>query len=99
GINLAGALNLLNAAAVFPVGRGTVEQLQALVAGSPAYFQVRGGGTNGGFLDALYADALGHPIDPVLRQLLINQLAARIVTRTQVALRVFTSAEYYTGLV
>src|SRR5262245_12161852 len=41
----------------------TVEQMEAGLAGSPEYFQNRGGGTNAGFLAALYQDALGRTID------------------------------------
>src|SRR5262249_36280357 len=37
---------------------GTIEQAEALITGSLEYFQVAGGGTNDGFLDALYRDAL-----------------------------------------
>jgi Domain of unknown function (DUF4214) len=42
----------------------TVEQLQANLAGSSEYFTNRGGGTNDGFLTALYPDFLGRPISP-----------------------------------
>src|SRR5262249_55866610 len=42
---------------------GTDEQVQVAITGSPEYFQTRGGGTNDGFLQALYQDALGRPID------------------------------------
>src|SRR5207248_4914976 len=42
---------------------GTVEQLEAALSGSAEYFQNRGGGTNDGFLAALYQDALGRPLD------------------------------------
>jgi uncharacterized protein (TIGR03118 family) len=41
----------------------TVEQMEAGLAGSQEYFQNRGGGTNNGFLAALYQDALGRAID------------------------------------
>jgi len=43
---------------------GTTEEVAAAIAGSPEYFQVRGGGTNTGFLNALYQDALGRALDP-----------------------------------
>jgi uncharacterized protein GlcG (DUF336 family) len=46
---------------------GTVEQVAANVLGSAEYYQTRAGGTPGGFLDALYADLVGHPPDPTTR--------------------------------
>src|SRR5262249_29653093 len=43
---------------------GTAEQAAAALAGSAEYYAVRGGGSAGGFLTALYRDALGRPLDP-----------------------------------
>jgi hypothetical protein len=48
----------------FLSGGGSVEQLEASILGSPEYFQNRGGGTNAGFLNAVYQDILGRTIDP-----------------------------------
>jgi hypothetical protein len=45
-------------------GGGSFEQLEASVLGSPEYLQNRGGGTNAGFLSAVYQDILGRAIDP-----------------------------------
>src|SRR5438552_1142861 len=42
----------------------TAEQVAAILAGSDEYFQTRGGGTNNGFLSALYQDAVQRAIDP-----------------------------------
>jgi hypothetical protein len=42
---------------------GSLAQLDALIAGSPEYFQSRGKGTTDGFLDALYHDALARAPD------------------------------------
>jgi uncharacterized delta-60 repeat protein len=42
---------------------GTAEQLEALFIGSVEYFNGRGGGTANGFLQALYGDVLGRPVD------------------------------------
>jgi hypothetical protein len=50
-------VNLMN-------GGVTLEQVQNRIAGSQEFFQVQGGATNAGFLNALYADALGRVIDP-----------------------------------
>jgi hypothetical protein len=36
----------------------TIEQVEAIIAGSPEYFSIRGGGTNDGFLTAIYGDLL-----------------------------------------
>jgi phospholipase/lecithinase/hemolysin len=43
---------------------GTLEQAAAQITASAEYFQTRGGGTNAGFLHALYQDALQRPLDP-----------------------------------
>ena len=43
---------------------GTLEQVEVAIAGSPEYFQTRGGGQMTGFLNALYMDALGRAVDP-----------------------------------
>lgn len=42
---------------------GTVEQLEAVIIGSGEYFARRGGGTNGGWLQAVYQDVLNRGID------------------------------------
>jgi hypothetical protein len=42
---------------------GTVEQVETALTGSSEYFRVQGGGTNDGFLDALYRDALNRTVD------------------------------------
>jgi hypothetical protein len=42
---------------------GTLDQVKAVVLGSAEYFFGRGGGTNFGFLNALYLDVLGRPLD------------------------------------
>ncbi len=61
---------------------GTDEQIAAIVAGSGEYFQNRGKGTNDGFLDAFYQDALNRPVDAAgrphgIRRWLMSRLAAR----------------------
>jgi uncharacterized repeat protein (TIGR01451 family) len=77
---------------------GTVEQLEALIAGSPEYFQRRGGGTNDGFLSALYQDGLNRAVDAGGRATW-DQVLATGLSRTQVAARLFSSVEYDTDLV
>lgn len=44
---------------------GTVEQLRSIITASSEYFQSRAGGTNAGFISAMYQDALGRAPDSV----------------------------------
>jgi hypothetical protein len=76
----------------------TVEQMDAGIVGSAEYFQNRGGGTNNGFLTALYQDALGRAVDPAGQNFFASQLAGGM-TAAQVAGAVFASAEFQQGLV
>jgi hypothetical protein len=77
---------------------GAVEQLAAAMAGSAEYFQSRGGGTNSGFLAALYLDALGRPIDSSGARSFGAALAAG-VSRSEVAASLLGSAEDHRFLV
>jgi NAD(P)H-dependent FMN reductase len=87
------------AAATALLGAGaTDEQLKAQVLGSAEYLAVQGGGTVHGFLNALYLDVLGRPIDPAAEALFSQQLA-QSATREQVALAVLTSLEARQDLV
>ncbi len=70
----------------------TVEQVRAGILGSPEYFEARGGGTNDGFLRALYLDVLGRALDP-RGQAGWGQLLALGVPRESVAFGVLTSLE------
>jgi hypothetical protein len=72
---------------------GTLAQLEAGVAGSAEYFQSRGGGTNDGFLAALYQDALGRAPDTT-GQAVFEQALASGVSQSQVAVAVFYSPEF-----
>jgi hypothetical protein len=76
----------------------TAEQLDADLVGSEEYFSTRGGGTNDGFLDALYQDALGRSPDPRGRSS-FDALLATGERRTQVADMIFGSPEYQHDLV
>src|SRR5207302_1312669 len=69
---------------------GTVDGLAAILAGSPEYFQTRGGNTNDGFLDALFLDALNRTVDPGARTFYDQQLSSG-TSREQVALEVFNT--------
>jgi len=73
------------------------ESIAALLAGSTEFFNDNGG-TNAGFLNALYQDALGRAADPA--GLAFWQRALQTgTTRTQVATAIFGSSEYLTDLV
>jgi hypothetical protein len=71
----------------------TLEQLAAVIVSSEEYFQQRGGGTNDGFLTALFQDALDRQIDYGAKTSFEQELAHG-VTRAQVADQVFGSKEY-----
>jgi hypothetical protein len=78
-------VNLLNSG-------GTVQELSANLLGSAEYFLAQGGGTNQGFLEAMYQDVLLRPIDPAA--LAYDQLyLVQGGSRSQLALSVTTSVE------
>jgi hypothetical protein len=77
---------------------GTLEQVAADIVGSGEYYLTRAGGTNAGFLDALYQDALGRNIDPTGQSYFGGQLAAG-ASRNQIASAIFGSTEYRQDLV
>jgi RHS repeat-associated protein len=76
----------------------TDEQVAAIFLCSPEYFHKRGGGTNDGFLKALYPDVLDRPIDPAGEAAWLRYLAAGH-TCQQVAEAIFASPEYLRDLV
>jgi hypothetical protein len=76
---------------------GSLQQLEADVVGSAEYFQSRGGGTNDGFLRALYQDALGRSVDPT-GQAAWGQALASDVSPVQVAAAVLASPEFLQDL-
>jgi hypothetical protein len=88
---------LANSVAFLTAG-GTVEQLGAVIAGSAEYFQTRGGGTNTGFLNALYQDVLNRPIDAGGQTGFLAALTNG-ATRIQVAASIYGSTEYRQVLV
>jgi hypothetical protein len=77
---------------------GSDEQFKAILLGSAEYFAGQGGGTNDGFLNALFLDVLGRTIDPASEQL-FTQALATTETRADVALDVLTSTEARQDLV
>jgi fibronectin type 3 domain-containing protein len=79
-------------------GGGTDEQLEAAIIGSTEYFNNQGGGTNNGFLSALFRDVLNRAIDSVGLSGLGQDLASGM-SRQEVAQAVFTSSEARQDLV
>src|SRR5262249_38449496 len=71
------------------------EKVAALLAATPEYFQSRGGGTNNGFLNALYMDALNRA--PTLAEQ--QQFAQSGYNRLQAAAQVFGGKAYREKLV
>src|SRR5262249_19470563 len=81
----------LEAFAGFLAGGGAVAQVKAALLGSAEYFQ-KSGGTNDGFVTALYRDVLGRDADPGGPQAVLAQLAGG-AARGAVALTVVASRE------
>jgi streptogramin lyase len=77
---------------------GTVEQVETALTGSAEYFRVQGGGTNDGFLDALYRDALNRTVDLSGRSSL-DQALNHGVPLAQVGAAVIGSDEFRQDLV
>jgi len=80
----------------FQVG-ATDEQIDAAILGSNEFF-TDAGGTNSGFIDAVYQDLLGRAPDPSGFSTFSSQLASG-VSRTQVALEIDNSTESRTDTV
>ena len=83
---------------VFLKNGGSDEEAAAIIAGSDEYFATRGGGTNDGFLNALFEDVLHRPIDPQAKAAFEQDLANG-ATRSKIAAVVFASSEYHADLV
>jgi hypothetical protein len=81
----------------------TVEQVAAAVVSSPEFLGGPGGGTVGGFLQALDKDSLGRGLDSLGQEVYGGQLggdlAAPAAPAAAVAQDVFTSPEYFRHLV
>jgi len=89
---LASSLNLLLNASSYLPSQVLYLQLQANILGSAEYYQNRGGGTNEGFLSALYHDVLGRAIDPS-GAITFGVALANGMSRTLVAKAVLSSVE------
>jgi autotransporter-associated beta strand protein len=88
----------LQSGVAFLVNGGTVQQLTAILLGSPEFYQNEGGGTYLGFVQALYQAGLQRPVDPSGEASVLQELRAGVSDR-QVALFVTTSAEAERDLV
>jgi hypothetical protein len=88
----------LNTFTTFLANGGAIEQVEESLTSSPEFFLRRGNGTNDGFVNALFQDALNRPVDPVGRATFDRALASG-ATRAQVATAVFTSLEFRQDLV
>lgn len=78
---------------------GTPELLSIGLVSSAEYYQARGGGTNAGFLNALFSDALHRPPDPAVAGFLSGDDFSQQLVRLQVATAVFGNDEYLADLV
>jgi hypothetical protein len=76
----------------------TEVELDELIVDSPEYFNVQGGGTNDGFLDALFRDALHRSVDPAAK-IAFDAFFAVGGTTAEVADIVFHSIEFEHDLV
>jgi uncharacterized delta-60 repeat protein len=83
----------LNGSVNFLRSGGTVEELVTVLVGSPEFTQGQGQGTNDGFLNAFYQDALNHAVDASGRAFW-DQAFANHATPSQVAGAILVSAEY-----
>ena len=90
--------NGLNGFVGFLAAGGTVEGAIASMVGSAEYFNGPGGGTNNGFLTALFQDVLGRGIDPGALTAFGNLLASG-TSRSQVANVILSSTEYLESVV
>jgi hypothetical protein len=77
---------------------GTERQMEMFITSSPEFFQRQGGGTNTGFLSALFTDVFNRSIDPGSLQSFLNSMAQG-TTQLQVVTVVLSSEEFYTDLV
>jgi hypothetical protein len=88
----------LAAAFTLFAGGATDEDVAASILGSDEYYATRGGGTNVGFIAALYQDILGR--DPTLaEQVQLDAAFGHGLTRTEAALQVLRSVEARSRLI
>jgi exo-beta-1,3-glucanase (GH17 family) len=80
-------------------GGGTIEQVEAGVVGSPEYLAGHGDGSNQGFVNAVYQDALGRSTaGDTGAATWVTLLNNGTITRQQVAAGVFGSGEFHNDI-
>lgn len=87
----------LNSFVTALVDGATLDQVAASIVGSPEFYRTQGGGSDSGFLNSLYQDALGRPIDAQGLSYFEQQLSHE--GHAAVAAQVFGSPEYRDALV
>jgi hypothetical protein len=75
-----------------------IQTIQAIIAGSDEYYVVRGGGTDTGFLNALYGDFLNRAIDTTAQQTALASLANG-QSRTQIVMQLIGTGEFVADLI
>ncbi len=81
------------------MSQGTnIQTVDAIIAGSSEFYQTTGGGTNTGFLNALYENFLNRPVDAAGLAVWGGALASGQST-TQVALGIIGTQEFMTDMV
>jgi hypothetical protein len=90
-VGLDAGLRLLGGTPLIPFSRATIEQLEAGILSSTEYFQ-KHGGTDAGFLEGVYHDALGRDIESLMLAARSAQLAGG-ASRFAEAMQILTSAE------
>jgi Domain of unknown function (DUF4214) len=93
---LADAVGLSGFTALLAAG-GTLEQVESMILASPEYYQTHGG-SDAGFLAAVYHDVLNRPLD-VAGQAGWTAALAHGSSRGQVAAAILESDEYRRDLV
>lgn len=76
----------------FLAAGGSVQQVEAMILSSDEFFATQGGGTNAGFLKALYLNVLDRTPDPIGQQFFMQALALG-GSRLDVATAISTSTE------
>ena len=89
----------LTAGSAFLADGGTPEQLSVDLVVSTEYYETRGGGTNQGFLNAIFSDALHRAPDAATVAALAADDFSQQAVRIAAANTIFGSAEYLSDLV
>ncbi|HUY31679.1 MAG TPA: DUF4214 domain-containing protein [Pirellulales bacterium] len=76
----------------------TIEQVDQILLASAEYFQVRGGGTNDGFFDALFQDILNRSVDSATRTW-FHTLASGGATRAELVSLIYGGLEHQQDMV